>query len=367
MLFAGGVTVEIAMSRRERFGKAGGRSEVTPATIHEDLSARDFTLNAIALSLNRASRGLPIDPTNGLGDLERKELRTAYNYALYDDPVRILRLVRFKVRLGFNPDERTQLQYENVRMGELEKNIAPRRLFEELRAVAGDPKAPEILSAFEQEKLLSLFSSVLTGPKLNLPGLTKLQKAKQLIAPGTRFPLEDLGIFLFFLTEKLAPKEEAAFIKAMAMRKAELDLWQKLEARAKKLERELKSAKLKKPSQVYYALAKAPGDEILLLLIRSQLRIVQDRIKNYLQKYLPLAQGLTEEEVLAAGGVPGTPKYQKIKDELTTTKLNARPKKPVPEEATEPPKPVDNTRLGPCAKPSARRACVSEVANQPML
>ena len=71
-------------------------------------------MNAIALSLNKASLGLPIDPTNGVGDIERKELRTIHNYSFYDDPSRMLRLIRFKVRLGYAIDERTRLQYENA-------------------------------------------------------------------------------------------------------------------------------------------------------------------------------------------------------------------------------------------------------------
>src|SRR6476659_4627871 len=55
-----GVTFEISMARRERYGKTGGKPQVTPATIHDDLRRRDFTINALALSLNRASRGLLI-------------------------------------------------------------------------------------------------------------------------------------------------------------------------------------------------------------------------------------------------------------------------------------------------------------------
>ena len=67
MLFPGGVTAEIAMARQERYVKIGGRPIITPATIHEDLRCRDFTVNAVALSLNRASLGLLLDPTNGVG------------------------------------------------------------------------------------------------------------------------------------------------------------------------------------------------------------------------------------------------------------------------------------------------------------
>ena len=82
---------------------------MTPATIQEDLRGRDFSVNAIALSLNKASRGLLLDPTNGLADLEHKELRTLNTYTFYDDPSRLLRLVRFRIRLGYGVEERTRI------------------------------------------------------------------------------------------------------------------------------------------------------------------------------------------------------------------------------------------------------------------
>jgi hypothetical protein len=78
---------------------------------------------------------------------------------------------------------------------------------------------------------------------------------------------------------------------------------------------------------------------------------VQDRIRNYFQKYLPLAQEVTEEEVLAKGVTPGTPKYEKAKEELIAAKLNARPKRPTPEELAAPPAAPE-----PAAPGSLRRA-----------
>jgi len=358
--FPGGVTAQIAMARRERYAKPGGRPVVEPATIHEDLRGRDLTVNAVALSLNRASRGLLIDPTNGLGDLERKELRAAYNYALYDNPARILRLVRLRVRLGFTIDERTAQQYENVRLEQLENLIPPRRLMEELRHIADDTNPGEVLRAFEEEKLLPLFSPALAGPKLNLAGFARLHKVRQLIPVGVRFPVENFGLFLDLLTEKLTPKERAALMKAAAIPKADVDAWHKLEARSKKLERELKSAKLTRPSHLYQVLSKAPGDQILFLLLRSQVRLAQDRIRNYLQKYLPMAQEVTDDEVRAKGVEPGTPKWDKAKEEVIAAKLNARPKKPAPEEVPTPgpqppgPVPGGSLRRAYTRQPSAR-------------
>ena len=83
---AGGTRASVANARVERFSKPAGKPQISPAPIHEDLLRRDFSINAIALSLNRGSRGLLIDPANGQADLTNRELRTANSYAFYDDP-----------------------------------------------------------------------------------------------------------------------------------------------------------------------------------------------------------------------------------------------------------------------------------------
>ena len=338
MLFPGGVHATIGMARQEKFPKPGAKPVVRPATIHEDLRGRDFTINSIALSLNPASRGLLLDPNNGVGDLERKELRAVSNYTLYDDPIRLLRLLRFKVRLGYNIEERTKMQYDNAREAQLETRIPPEALLEELRHIANEPNCADVIGILEEEKLLALISPMLTAAKLNMPGLQKLQKAKQLVPFGIDIHLESMGLFLFFLTEKLSVKEKAALAKGIGLSRKEIELWQKLEVKAKKLEKDLKSAKLQKPSHVYSLLSKSPGDQFLFLLAHSSERLVHDRIRNYLQKYLPSAQEVTDKDVLATGAKPGTPKFQKAREDLILTKLDARPKKvPPPEVPQQPP------------------------------
>src|SRR5213076_945438 len=71
----GGVRAEVSGARTERYEKTGKPPIVTPATIIEDLRRRDFTVNAMALSLNPGSRGLLMDPFNGAADIEAKLLR----------------------------------------------------------------------------------------------------------------------------------------------------------------------------------------------------------------------------------------------------------------------------------------------------
>jgi tRNA nucleotidyltransferase/poly(A) polymerase len=353
LVFPGGVMAELSMARQEKYPKSGGKPQVSPATIHEDLRGRDFTVNAVALSLNRASRGLPIDPTNGVGDIERKELRAIHNYAFYDDPSRMLRLIRFKVRLGYVIDERTRLQYENAREAEMLTKISPEALGAELRHMAEEPLAADLMRALEEEKLVELFSPALVGPKLNLPTFGKLQKAHQTVTFGAEFQVHSLPLFLSVLLEKLNAKERAALINAAELTKAEVNAWQKLDASARKLERELKSAKLQKASSLYHLLIKAPGELVLYLLVYSEQRLVQDRIRNYFQKYLPASLEISDEVVAATGVAPNTPKFQKAKEEMIVTRLDARPKKPAPEpEPPPPPPPMSGFARGPSPRHS---------------
>jgi tRNA nucleotidyltransferase/poly(A) polymerase len=161
LVFPSGVTAQIAMSRQEKYGRTGSKPTVTAATIQDDLRGRDFTCNAIALSLNRASRGLLLDPMNGLADIERRELRAVTTYGFYDDPSRLLRLVRLGVRMGYTAEDRTKLQIGNAREAEVEKRIPAKALGEELRRIATEDRGTEIIKGLEEAGLISLFSPAL--------------------------------------------------------------------------------------------------------------------------------------------------------------------------------------------------------------
>ncbi|HZS56385.1 MAG TPA: hypothetical protein VFA65_18410 [Bryobacteraceae bacterium] len=347
LIFPGPISVSISMARQERFSKPGAKPQIVPATIHDDLRGRDFTVNAIALSLGKASRGLLLDPTNGLGDLSHKEIRATSNYALYDDPVRILRLIRLRTRLGFTVDERTMSQYRNVREAKLETKISAASLEHELRQIALDPLAGDILNALSEENLLYLVSSSLAGAKLNLSAFQKLQKARQSLPFGLNLQVNAYALFLFLLLEKLSPKERAQLAKTVGLAKSDVEAATKLEAKAAKLDKDLAKAKLTKPSALYAILSKVPGEILLFLLMRSSQRLVLDRVKNYLQKYLPAAQEITERDVIEKGAEPGTPKFAKLYQQLVNARLDARPKKVVIEEPPPPSPPPGRRSASP--------------------
>src|SRR5581483_8574250 len=172
-------------------------------------------------------------------DLGHKELRAVGNYTLYDDPARILRMIRLRVRLGFSIEERTLNQYRNVREAGLDTKIPGAAWRRELEQIANDPVAGDILRALEEENLIQLLSPVLAGPKLNLPGFQKLQKARQSLPFGIDLHANFQSLFLYLLLEKLSPRERTQLIRAAELRKEHLDAASRLESRALKVEKEL--------------------------------------------------------------------------------------------------------------------------------
>jgi tRNA nucleotidyltransferase (CCA-adding enzyme) len=337
----GGVRASVFNARTEKVSKPGGKPQIAPAGIHEDLTRRDFTINAMALSLNRGSRGLLIDPTNGQADLANRELRGANPYIFFDDPARIFRLIRFQHTLGFEIAPRTQSQLENALMEGHEKSAPVSALAAEIRALAESENAVAALEAFDRLGLLKLISPGLTGAKLNTAGLARFEKALHtVLPPGSK---GGWMAFLVVLMEKASAKEKADLMRAFALSKKEAEALKKLEGQAKKLESTLKSSRITKPSHVYDALCDASTDEILLVLYDSAQRVVQDRIRAYYQKYLSLAQEVTEEQVAATGVKPGTPKFDKTFRAMVTQHINARPKKippPEPEAVVAPGPPM---------------------------
>jgi hypothetical protein len=170
---------------------------------------------------------------------------------------------------------------------------------------------------------------------------------------GTDPRVDNRGLFLTVFAEKLSSKERAALIKTTLLRKADVDLWEKLPQRAKPLERELKSSRLRKASQIYDAILKAPGDQVFYLFLYSSQRLVQDRIRNYLQKYLAAAQEITDREVAATGVAPGDPKFPKAKQDMISARLDGRLKKAPPPEVAPTPVPAAGPHRG-RGRPAAR-------------
>src|SRR5215470_15220016 len=187
VLFAGDVEGSIAAARDDHYVRPGTRPEIRWSTIMEDLRRRDFSLNAIAISLNPASRGLLLDPTNGLSDIERGEIRALIIHSFTNQPVRLLRVLRYAARMGFKLESRTQEWFDLAIDRQLEKSIAPEDAGEELRALAREERPPAVLKAWEQHDFLEAINPVLAKRHPDYDAINRLMKVREdLFTAGLR-------------------------------------------------------------------------------------------------------------------------------------------------------------------------------------
>jgi tRNA nucleotidyltransferase (CCA-adding enzyme) len=102
------LVVDLAGTRRERYERPGALPDVEQAPLADDLARRDFTINAMAVGLTGSDVGHLHDPHGGREDLEAGRVRVLHEGSFIDDPTRLLRAVRYEVRLGFRMDPETE-------------------------------------------------------------------------------------------------------------------------------------------------------------------------------------------------------------------------------------------------------------------
>ena len=114
-----------------------------PSSIEKDLNRRDFTVNAMAISLTGQQWGDLIDPSNGFGDIMRKRIRVLHDSSFTDDPTRMFRAVRYATRLGFNIDSHTTELFTNA-LGSVDL-LSGTRVRNEFEHILKEPKVCDCL------------------------------------------------------------------------------------------------------------------------------------------------------------------------------------------------------------------------------
>jgi tRNA nucleotidyltransferase/poly(A) polymerase len=322
LLLKGNVRAEVTSTRSERYDKPGKPAEITPGTIYDDMRRRDFTVNAMALSLNPGSRGLLTDPFNGVADIEAKLLRILHNYAFYEDPSRLIRATRLATRFHWTLEERTQARYDAAKENNYIENISDRTLGHEIEQLAHEESPIEVLKALDKEGWLKILVPHLTVAKVDASGLAHMFKIKQ--------QLHDLGlnpdsspIAMHFLTRKL-PDKEVSSIQRQLPNKGFVERWRNLEDDSKDFAKRLVAKDLALPSQTWKFLMQSRPETVLFTEITSRPAAVQQKLKNFLSKWPQLRQKLPFPEMPELRITPEHPEYKKILDEAFLLLMDGR-------------------------------------------
>ena len=191
------------------------------STIMEDLKRRDFSINAIAISLNANSRGLLLDPTNGLADLERREIRALSIHSFTNQPVRLLRALRYAARMGFEMDARTAEWFKLAMERGLHDTIPPEDAGSEFRQVAREEKPAAVLKAWESRSLLSALHPQLAKRHPDYEAINRITRVRDdMWSAGFRPRL--FAPVAFAVLGRLKARERSAALIRMGLRAAEI-------------------------------------------------------------------------------------------------------------------------------------------------
>jgi tRNA nucleotidyltransferase (CCA-adding enzyme) len=307
--FPVGVTVEISSARREEYPKPG-KPVYHWDTILDDLRRRDFTANAMALSLNEHSYGLLMDPLNGVADIEARQLRLVSNYGFIEDPARLLRATRLVARLGWQLDERTQTRFQNAKDEKAIEALSAYHRGYELEEIGHEEDGLRVLAAMEAEGWMHSLFPAWTTASADAASLEEMRKlVTQLQMQGVNPDISAVSIH--YLTAKLSHKDLAS-LKALFVRPGFVEEWNNLDHAAKEFSKQLMGKEASTPSATWKLFTSADPQAVLWLGLTSKSPAVQAKYKNFFTVWPEARQKIPHALLQELRITPEVPGYDEM-------------------------------------------------------
>lgn len=322
VLLPGNVRAEIAMARAEKYDKPGRAPEVSAATIAEDLRRRDFTINAMALSLNPGSRGLLLDPFNGVADVEAKLIRIVHNYAFLEEPSRLIRATRFAARFHWAMEDRTQARYNSAVENRYIDNITDDARGYEIEQIAYEDDPLHIMKVLEREGWLRALFSRWSVAKVDTSGLSQLLKLRAHMAE-LGYTTDPSAAVMDFLTGRMSGDDRKELQK-LILNKGFVQQWRALEEEARELAKRLTSKEAGTPSLAWKLLLASRPETILFLEVSTRQQAVTQKLRNFFGKWRQVKQKLPLPEFADLRITPDLPEYPQLAEHVFYMLLDGR-------------------------------------------
>ncbi len=317
-----GLKIDIATARLEYYESPAALPTVELSSIKKDLYRRDFTINTLAVRLNRKRFGELIDFFGGLRDIKDKAIRVLHSLSFVEDPTRVLRALRFEQRFDFHLSKHTQNLIKTSVDMKLFNRLTGERIYTELVLMFSEAEPLKVLRRMKEFDLLKFIHP-------NLKGSAELERLFAGISETiTWFRLLYLDLkaekwFVYFLGlfDRMRDASAAEALERLAVpARIKVRVHQ-----ARTLSRDVLylfyKEMLLSPSRIYEMLAPLDIEAVLLMMAKAK----QERAKKYISLYIT---HLRNVKVILTGddlkqlGIPPGPLYRKILAEILKAKLD---------------------------------------------
>ena len=287
LCFPGTVRVDLVTAHRIEVSQAR-QDRLSPASIQEDLRRRDFTVNAMAISLNEGSFGLLMDPMNGAADIETRTLRLVSNYGFLEEPSLLIRATRYMARLGWEMDPRTRARYLNAKEEGVIERLSNQARKRELEQIGHEEEGLKVLQALEAEGWMKVLFPVWTSNKADEAGLTALHDlAVELLMQGVHADMSAAQMRL--LTARMSGREVSGLKKQM-LRPGFVDEWSDLDSMASGFAKALLARQNATPSACFKLFMSYDPEAVLWLGFTSKDAAVKERFNLFLKVWPAIHQ-----------------------------------------------------------------------------
>jgi tRNA nucleotidyltransferase (CCA-adding enzyme) len=311
--FPGGVRLEVGSTLWATYPKPG-KPVYKAAPILDDLHRRDFTANAMALSLNDGSFGLLMDPLNGVADIENRELRLVSNYGFIDDPARMIRAARFGARLGWQMEEKTRQRYENAKAENAIAALNTTLHHYELEEIFHEEDPLRVLKRLEAEGWAKALFPAWTSGKVNEAELDKLRDWIGRLESMGIYP-DPSAAYFPLLTAKLAPKDVTELKKKFA-RPGFAEQIPALEADTKEFATLFTSKAAAAPSDAWKMLFAARPEAVLWLAHTTKSAPLKARFEAFFNDWSQARQKIPYQLMQEMRITPALPGYNELVEKL---------------------------------------------------
>lgn len=295
-----GLKIDFTSARTECYDRPGALPEVEPSSVADDLKRRDFSVNALAMSLDPDRFGELLDPFGGHEDLRAHRIRVLHPLSFVEDPTRILRAARFEERYHFSMTPDTEaLAMHSVRESALDR-ITPERLRHELAHCFSEPRPLGVLFRLEALGVMRHFDPSLKLDRELLPMVPAGVEWWRRRTGG-----EPLHPFLVYLAGLLAPLsgEAAVAVAEIRLRMPPPDL-RKLSELLSDEVRPNSLSLLTRPSEWVRRLHRLPSEATAFARARALAEDrsdVRDRLDTYVREWRHARLSITGDDLLRAG------------------------------------------------------------------